>query len=244
MMVCPRGSITVSGRGISPDDLIPLPAKEKKTEADSLAALMLARRSVRHFEDREVEPELLERILTMASSAPMGIPPWDVGCVTFCGREKVRELAAEIIQGYEQFLKLFRPWFLEGMRFFVKRETYEQLKYFIRPLAEMYVRLHHENRDVLFYDAPALMIFHHSPYTDSVDTTIAATYAMLAAESLGLGSTIIGGAPPILQRNRELCQKLGLPPKNKPLIALILGYPACDFKKAVCRRFADVKTIR
>jgi nitroreductase/NAD-dependent dihydropyrimidine dehydrogenase PreA subunit len=243
MMACPQGSISVNGRGISPEDLIPLPALEERSDANALEALMRARRSVRHFQDREVEPELLERILAMASSAPMGIPPWDVGCVTLRGREKVRKLAVEIIQGYESFLKIFRPWVLEGMRIFSKRETYEQFKYFIRPLAEMYVKRHHENRDGLFYDAPALMVFHHSPYTDSVDTTIAATYAMLAAESLGLGSTIIGGAPPILQRNRELCRKLGIPPKNKPLIALILGYPACDFKKTVRRRFSDVQAI-
>ena len=35
MMVCPDGSITVTGRGISPDDLIPLPARENVASADA-----------------------------------------------------------------------------------------------------------------------------------------------------------------------------------------------------------------
>jgi Fe-S-cluster-containing hydrogenase component 2 len=102
MMVCPEGSVAVTGRGISPEDLLPLPPREERATADALAALMRARRSVRRFKKREVEPELLERVVEMAASGPMGIPPWDVGCVTVCGRDKVKELAAEIIKGYER----------------------------------------------------------------------------------------------------------------------------------------------
>jgi ferredoxin len=238
MMICPENSITVTGRGISPDDLLPLPRREERATADALAALLRTRRSVRQFKDQEVAPELLKRIEEMAASAPMGIPPWDVGCVTVRGREKVQELAVEIIKGYEGFLKIFKPWVLAIMRPFVRRETYEQYRYFIRPLAEMYVSDHRRGRDVLFYDAPAVMIFHHSPYADNVDATIACTYAMLAAESLDLGNTIIGGAAPIMQRNKALCQAMGIPAGNTPAITLILGHPATNFRRAVRRRFA------
>jgi len=243
MMVCPEGNITVTGRGICPEDLLPLPPREERATADALGALMRARRSVRRFSDREVEPELLERILEMAASGPMGIPPWDVGCVTVRGRDKVQELAAEVIKGYEGFLRVFRPWVLAVMRPFVRRATYEQFSYFIRPLAQTYVRSRRDGRDVLFWDAPAVIIFHHSPYADVVDTTIACTYAMLAAESLGLGSTIIGGAPPMLQRNQALCRRLGVPAGSTPAMALIVGHPAVKFKRAVRRRFTSVGTV-
>lgn len=243
MMVCPEGCVAVTGRGISPEDLLPLPAREERATADGLAALMRARRSVRRFSKREVEPELLKRVVEMAATAPMGIPPWDVGCVSVCGRDKVQGLAAEIAKGYEGFLKIFRPWVLSVMRLFVRRATYEQFRYFIRPLAVHYVKAHREGRDAVFWDAPALLIFHHSPYADPADATIACTYAMLAAESLGLGNTIIAGAPPILQRNKALCQKLGIPAGNTPAISLILGHPASEFKRAVRRRFAWVDTV-
>ena len=66
--------------------------------ADALAALMRSRRSVRRYKDREVDRKLLERVVEMAASAPMGIPPWDVGCVIVCGRDKVRELAQRVGQ--------------------------------------------------------------------------------------------------------------------------------------------------
>ncbi len=244
MMVCPKGCITVTGRGLSPEDLLPLPPQEERASADALAALMLSRRSVRRFTDREVAQADIKRIVEMAASAPMGIPPWDVGCVTVLGREKVRELAAEIIKGYEGFLKIFRPWLLSLMRPFTGRTTCEKFRYFIRPLAELYVGSRSEGRDVLFYDAPAVMIFHHSPYAEVVDVTIACTYAMLAAESLGLGSTIIGGAPPILQRNKALCCCLGIPPGNTPAMALILGHPDVKFQRAIRRRFLSADTIK
>ncbi len=243
MMVCPVGAVSVNGRGISPDDVTPLPALEKRADAEMLSNLMLSRRSVRQFTEQEVDEKLLARIVGMASMAPMGIPPWDVGCVMVCGRPAIRQLAAKVIRGYEGFLTLFKPWVLTLMRPFVGKEKYELFAHFVRPLAEAYVQSSQAGQDKLFYDAPALLLFHHSAYADAVDASIACTYAMLAAESMGLGSTIIGGAPPILQRNKALCRRLGIPPGNTPAIALIIGYPAIQFRFAIHRHFSHVSTV-
>jgi nitroreductase/NAD-dependent dihydropyrimidine dehydrogenase PreA subunit len=243
MMVCPEGSIAVTGRGISPGDLAAMPGREERAGAEALGALMRARRSVRRFTGEEVAPELLERMVEMAESAPMGVPPWDVGCVIVRGREKVRELAGEVVKGYEGFLKMFRPWVITLMRPFMGRAKTEQFRSFIRPLAETYVRHLRNGDDVVFYGAPAVLLFHHSPYAEAVDATIACTYAMLAAESLGLGTTMIGGAPPVIQRNKALCRTLGVPEGNTPAIALIAGHAAVRFRRAVRRRFSDVRTV-
>jgi NAD-dependent dihydropyrimidine dehydrogenase PreA subunit/nitroreductase len=244
MMVCPEGSIAVTGRGISPEDLLPLPSPAARATGDALAALLRARRSVRRFKDQEVDPAVLERVVDMASTGPMGIPPWDVGCVVVRGRERVRDLADEIIKGYEGFLKLFKPWVLTAMRPFVRKATYDQFRHFIRPLAEMYVAGRRQGKDLLFYAAPAVMIFHHSPYADTTDAAIACTYAMLAAESLGLGTTMIGAAAPMLVRSKELCRRAGVPEGHRPAIALILGHPAVSFRRAVRRRFTHPEPIR
>lgn len=53
MMVCPAGCIAVTGRDLSPEDLLPLPAPEQKATADALEALMLSRRSIRRFSKRD-----------------------------------------------------------------------------------------------------------------------------------------------------------------------------------------------
>lgn len=237
MMVCPNGSITVTGRGISPNDLVDLPPGQSQATSDALAALMLARRSVRIFSEKEIPADILDRIVKMAESAPMGIPPWDVGCVTIRGRQQVQALAGEVIKQYEGFLKIFRPWVLSIMRPFIGQARYEQFKTFILPLAEILLSNKRQGRDALFYDAPAVMIFHHSPYAEMADAVIPCTYAMLAAESLGLGTTMIGSVAPILQRNKALSKSHGIPDGNKAAIVLILGYPAVTFRRAIRRRF-------
>lgn len=238
MMVCPQECISVNGRGLSPADLRPLPPPEQRADAGALSALLQSRRSVRRFNEKPVESELLERIVDMAASAPMGIPPWDVGVATVAGTAEVQKLAGEIVAGYRGMLKLMRLRVLALLRPLIGKIRYEQFSGFILPLAEGYVRSRQQGRDTLFWSAPAVLIFHHSPYAEAADATIACTYAMLAAESLGLGSCIIGGAPPIMQRNRTICQQLQIPGGNKPAIVLILGYPAVTFKRSIKRHFS------
>jgi len=240
MMACPDGSVTVRGRGVSPNDLVDLPPREQRATTEALAALMTARRSVRHFTARDVAPELLQQVVAMASSAPMGIPPWDVGCVVIDGREKVREVAWDVARGYERLLKMMNPTVLALARPFMRARLHTQMRTFMLPLARTYVDHYRRGDDVIFYGAPAVLVFHHSPYADLADASIACTYAMLAAESLGLGTTMIGGAPPLMQRDRNLCRRLGIPAGNKPTIALILGHPAVTYRRAIARRFADV----
>lgn len=237
MMVCPAECISVNGRNLTAADLKPLPPPDERADAEALQALFVSRRSVRHFLPREIAPELLERIVEMASSAPMGIPPWDVGVTTVAGFDKVRELAGKMVDGYRGMLKIFRPGLLKLMRPLLGRARYETFSDFILPLGRMYLETWDAGRDTVFHGAPAVMIFHHSPYAGEPDAVIACTYAMLAAEALGLGSCMIGGAPPILQRNKALCERLGIPRDNSPALALILGYSAVPFKRGVVRRF-------
>jgi ferredoxin len=238
MMVCPEECLTVSGRNLFAADLQPLPQQEARADAESLKALLIARRSVRRFSEQPVAPELLEQVTAMASTAPMGIPPWDVGVVSINGFEEVRGLAEEVVEGYRGMLKLFRPGALKLMRPFMGQVRYDQFSDFIVPLAHKYIEAWEEGRDTVFWGAPAVLIFHYSAYAGEPDAVIACTYAMLAAESLGLGNCVIGGAPPILQRNKALCRRLGIPPGNKLALGLVLGSSSVPFKRGIVRRFS------
>jgi len=240
MMVCPTGSMTVIGRDISPEDLVDLPPREQRATADQLEALLLARRSVREYSQREVEREVIDRILEIASTAPMGIPPSDVGVIVFHGREKVQEFAEDIVRLYGGVSKFANPIAAALMRPFVGKEMMEAFKTFIIPLAECLMEKRAEGIDWLFYDAPAALLFHVSRYADPVDGAIASTYAMTAAESLGLGTCMIGSVAPALERSKKLMAKYGIPKGNKPVMALTLGYADLEYQRAVRRRFASV----
>lgn len=47
------------------------------------------------------------------------------------------------------------------------------------------------------------MYFYGSPYTDPADPIVAATYSMIAAETLGLGTCMLGGVHPFIQKGRK-----------------------------------------
>jgi ferredoxin len=75
MAICPTGAISVNGRTLSPEDLIPLPDKSEMASYDSLINLFNHRRSIREYKDKPVEQELIDKILAAAATAPMGLLP-------------------------------------------------------------------------------------------------------------------------------------------------------------------------
>jgi nitroreductase len=87
------------------------------------------------------------------------------------------------------------------------------------------------------------MLFHAPSFTDPVDTTIAATYAMLAAEALGLGSCIIGSVAPLLKNNKQFKAKYGIPDNSRPGLAVVFGHPAVKYQRLLKRTFADVHFV-
>lgn len=245
MMACTVGAIQVNGRGLSPADIVPLPPREKRTTPEQLEALMRARRSVRKFQDKPVPAELLGRIVAAAATAPMGIPPSEVGVVVLPNRERVAALAHDAAKGYAGMLRfLDRPWLLTLLRPFISRKLYLQLRSFLLPLGREIVAADKRGEDAALYGAPAALIFHISPWAEASDATIVGTYAMLAAESLGLGTCMIGCVPPILAMNRKLAAAYDIPARHKPTLVLILGYSATEYAHAIRRPLHSVTFSR
>ncbi len=241
MMVCPAGCISVTGRRVHPDQIVELPTLESRAEAGQLAALLLARRSIRRFTGDDVPRQVIDQVLAVAATAPMGIPPWEVGVTVFEGQEKVAELARDTADSYRGFLKLFDNVAMKQLsRLFMKKSVWQQFQSFILPLGRVLVDGNERGTDYVFYNAPAALMFHTSPYCDSADAIIACTYAMIAAESLGLGTCMIGCSAPVVGRRKELLKKYRLPEGNTPKIVLIMGYHASPHRKAIRRTFQSL----
>lgn len=239
MAVCPAGSITVSGRGIEPGDRIDLPPEQARATADQLEALFLARRSTRFFKEEDVPEETLKRVVEMAATAPMGVPPSGVEVIVFRGREKVHAFAEDVVAEFSGMRRFLRA-FCSLARPFLRKETLEALQGFVIPIIDITLQKRAEGRDVLLWDAPAAMLFHHGPYADPSDCDIAATYAMLAATSLGLGVCPIGTVKFVVDRSKVLKGKYGIPKKNKCGLVLVMGHPRHKFARSIRRRFARV----
>lgn len=244
MAVCPTGAIEIHGREISPADLFELPQKESAATYKQVLSLFERRRSIRQFKDRAVEPELIEKILKAAKTAPMSLPPSDVQVMVLDSKEKTRAFAKDFCDYIESMTWFVSGWFLAIMRPFWGKANDEIFKGFIRPLFKIYPQKMKENINVVNYDAPLAMYFYGSPYTDPADPIIAATYAMIAAESLGLGTCMLGAVHPLIQNGKKakkFRKEHGIKFTSREGLFVAIGYPKVKFTKGIRRTFAKVQ---
>lgn len=243
MAICPPGAIRVNGRFISPDDLFPLPDKSETPSYDSLLKLYQRRRSVREFKDRPVEQELVDKILEAAATSPMGIPPSDVNVLVMNGKDKVLQFSRDYCEYLESLKWMVSPLGLIFMRLFYGKENGDMFRDFIKPLINTYTGSMKKGENVVMYDAPLALYFYGSPYTDPADPVIAATYAMHAAESLGLGTCMLGAIHPFIQSGgaaKKFREKHGIRFKSREGLCLVIGYPKFKYQHGIRRTFANV----
>ena len=96
-------------------------------------------------------------------------------------------------------------------------------------------------------DAPLAMYFYGSPYADPADPLIAATYAMLAGESLGLGTCMLGGVHPLIQYGKsakKFREKYGIKYPSREGLIVIFGYSKVHYQKTIKRTFANVNRLK
>jgi len=239
--VCPEDCITIEGREIKNSDLFALPDPETAASYDSFINLMQARRSIRHFKKKEVTSDIVDKILSAAANAPMGLPPSDVEVVVLNGFDKVKEFSDDFVDYANTIKYMFSSPALMLMRPFISKEDAQTLKSFVQPMLKYFVEKKKDGEDWLLYGAPLAFCFHTGPYADPADSHVAATYAMIAAESLGLGTCMIGSVVPFIKKGaKDLKHKWGINPKIRDGLFLLAGYPKFKFRKGIRRTFAKV----
>ena len=239
--ICPQHAITVTGRDMGPEDVLPMPKKQECADFAGLNNLMLSRRSVREFAKKPVARDLIDQILEAASSAPMGLPPTDVQVLVFEGFEQVQKLRNELYDEMKKWLWMTRGFGAAMMRPFMSKAESQMMREFVGPVIEMYEQKAKEGKDWFLYGAPLALYFHTSPYADPADPYIPATYAMLAAQSLGLGSTMLGFPGMVILRSKRLQKQYGIDALNGPGLMLVVGHSAVTYSKVVKRRFRGVR---
>lgn len=246
MAICPTGAIEISGREISKGDLFDLPPEKSAANYEQLLALFQSRRSVREFLDKEIEPEIAEKILDAAKTSPMGLPPSDVNVLLLDSKEKTRKFAVDFCE-YLKGMKWFvSKCFLTLMRPFWGKTNDEMFKGFVSPLFDVYIKNMNVGVNLVNYDAPLAMYFYGSPYTDPADPIIAATTAMYAAESLGLGTCMLGGVHPLIQNGKKakrFREKHAIKYASREGLFVIFGYPAVKYRKGIKRTFASTSVM-
>jgi nitroreductase/NAD-dependent dihydropyrimidine dehydrogenase PreA subunit len=239
MAACPKQALRVEG--LDPLEFLPLP--REVASASALQALMTRRRSIRAYTDQPVPRGLLQRLVDAAALAPMGFPPSEVGVTVLSTRAQVADVVAPCARQMQQLLKASRS--AVGrivMRRVVGAKTWRMLERFLIPMIPTALEAYGaDGFDFVAYGAPALLVFHVSPEASAgeTDVTLAATYAMLMAEALGLGSIMLGlGAAAFMDKG--LKARYGIPAENQVLNTLAVGYAKYHYVRSIPRKLGSV----
>lgn len=245
--ICPTEAIEIQGRCFSKSDLFTLPSADSKPNYDQFMNLALHRRSVREFTDRAVEPELIQKIIEAAQTAPMGLPPSDVHLMVLDTREKNNAFAADFCAYLDSMKWFVSKWFMTLMRPFWGKANDEMFKGFVKPLFDVYTVRNKAGENLVTYDAPLAIYFYGSPYTDPADPIVAATVAMYAGEALGLGTCMLGAVHPLIQNGKKakkLREKYGIKYTSREGVFVIFGYPDVQYLRGIKRSFASIHFVK
>ena len=180
-----------------------------------LITALETRRSVRNYQDRGVDRDTIEKLITLATQAPsaMNSQPWAFVAITDKARLKEYSTRAKAL-------------LLSNMD--------------MHPLMEKYRRALSKKSFNIFYNAPALVVIYAKPEgpEPESDACLAGQNFMLAAHNEGLGSCWIGFSRELLD-TREFKAELGIPEEYVAAAPMIIGYPATN-PPAVARKDPEI----
>jgi len=180
---------------------------------EAIYDLMRTIRSIRQYKNKKVPREIIEKIMNCMRYAATARNKRTLKCLIISDVQKINELIDTIIDAIDE----------------------EEVR-------ESYKKKRKNGVDPFFYNAPHILIFHSDNNWDATNATIAITYAMLCAQTLGLGSCWIGGIQRFLIKNKEIQKKVfGI--DDKIFGIMILGYPAVRYYRAPPRPPLEINVV-
>lgn len=238
-IVCPVGAISTN-KG-------PFPRwRDPKLAKDRLKAQLVGKRSVRQYRSDPVPQTVWEEILNVGSlsSTARNAQDWHA---TILRDESVGEVGARIMGYYRTLVRrMLNPLIRPVMYLIVTRSYLASLKSYRRYIEKYFAvgtpdvptqaipmqavptqTIPMAGRDRLFFHAPGVVILsapkknRHLGLTNCV---LAGQAMMYYAQSLGLGSCMIGYAEIALNRMKSLRRELDIPPSHRVGLVFTLGY--------------------
>jgi nitroreductase len=182
-------------------------------EYEVLHHFLRAKRSIRHYQQQKIPQDIIDKVINSMRYAPTGANMRFFKCLLISDDEKKNLLTDAIINALES------------------RDTREHFQ-----------GMRTKGLDPIFFNAPHILIFNSKNPWDTRNVTIAMTYGMLSAQSLGLGSCWIGFAHGVLQDHPAIARKFtGI--ETYVLGVMTLGYPAVKYFRAPPRPPIQTKVL-
>jgi nitroreductase/NAD-dependent dihydropyrimidine dehydrogenase PreA subunit len=233
--LCPTGSIAHNVMNMKN---FPEVSKTTLIKPEPFKQFIRERRSHRAFLDKRIPKEVLDELIDIVRYAPTGHNDQTVEIILIRNPEKRKKVSDLVVD----FMALGRDKIagdLEKLTLNCAADPDE-----IRELEDrleflgIVVEARGVGKDPIFYDAPAVAIFHSGAVsvTPKDNCMIAATTMGLYARTLGLETTYIGLAEPAANMYEPLMKELRLPLGHKVFSVLVIGYPKIEYLRVVDRK--------
>ena len=181
---------------------------------DTLHNFMSSKRSIRGYKNKKIPREIMKKVLNTMKYAPTGSNVRTLQCTIISDDDKIKKLSEAVMDDL-----------------IVTNSTYGKG---LKKARELGV-------DRIFHKAPHVMIIHSNNYGDKLNATIALTYGMFSAQSLGLASCWIGLARGVLEKSKQIREDIiGI--DGVVWGVIILGYPNKSQKYYRLPSRPDIKT--
>ncbi len=224
-----------------PVDAAP-PIGELELDDRVLERFLRRRRSIRRFRRDPVEPAKVERLIDIARYAPTGGNMQGVHYTVLTG-DKVRHLEVATADFYRQLIRrLENPVGRVLVRLVVGAETLERLLKGVPDLKRDVARIERGEKGYC-HNAPLVFLIHGGKLYPTMpeDCCFATYHLILAAETLGLGSCLIGFITSAAACNKTVHDLVGLPDGHHIYSTLAVGYPAERFFRLVPRNPPNIR---
>jgi len=232
--LCPTGAIVHSKMDM--ENFIHVD-KAVGMDTDTFIQFIRKRRSHRHFKDKEISRELIEKLIDTCRYAPTGGNLQGVEIMVIENREKINELSSLTVD----FFNIIGTSAEEQLAQLPSEEKTSKKGFLLQRTArykERLTRARETGYDSIFHHAPVVMVFHSHLETASAkdDCVIASTTIGLTAMTMGLGTTYIGLFDAAAKNHPPVNEALNLPPGHGVFSVLIMGYPKLKYQRTVDRK--------
>ena len=219
LAVCPQSAISIFGK--KPEESLPPPPPKM---GEYMERLVVNRRSCRRFLDKNVEPKIIDGILSVMAAAPTGGNAQGVEYTVIDDKDRVHEIWKAAYAKMDADAKRH-----------IYTHSFSDFYYSKMKKSEKTVR----KGDLLFCGAPHLFIAHERcagkwAEDSKVNCNIATAYFELLCNAHGLGTTIMSYSAEVLNELApEARAMLNIPKDHYTGLIVGFGYPEIVYARGV-----------
>ncbi len=233
--VCPNKAISISGPkgcALTPDEMFSI-------TPEALETFFAYRRSVRNFQKRPVEREIIEKLVETAQFVPSGGNSHSFEFTVITRDETKFRLKNEFQKIYSGLSVVVNSGFLKACIWLFTSKynrAFLRDKHYGQNLKDMIDRFK-KGDDPIFYHAPAVIVIHSQKVipTPMEDSVLAGYNIVLMAQALGLGTCFVTLAQKAMNNSTRCKEIIGLTKRDHVYAVVLVGYPEITYHRAAPR---------